>query len=335
MRVLVLSHGWKLADLGKAKPNGIKVLSTFSGGGGSSMGYKLAGFDVIGGVEIDSDMAAAYRTNLKTDVWGMPISEFTKKHAAGIKVDILDGSPPCSVFSLAGKREKGWGIEKKFAEGQALQRLDNLFFEYIELARVLRPKVCVAENVTGMLVGKAKGYVLEIFQAFETIGYKAQLFKLNAAMMGVPQSRQRIFFIAQKKGSKPVSLAFDAKPITASEAIKGVSAEGAEPLSGNLLRLWKKVRPGQSLARAHNRGSFFNNIRCSPARPFPTITAANRPDISHWDTPRTLSPAELTRAQSFPDDYDYGAKPVKYICGMSVPPRMMETLSREIARQVF
>lgn len=333
--VCVLTRGWKLADLGKAKPNGIKVLSTFSGGGGSSMGYKLAGFDVIGGVEIDPKMAAIYEANLKTKVWKMPINEFIKQHANGVEIDILDGSPPCSVFSLSGKRDKGWGKTKKFAEGQALQRLDNLFFEYIELAAVLRPRVCVAENVTGMMIGKAKGYVLEVFQAFKDIGYRTQLFKLNASRMGVAQARERIFFIAQKKGVKPVSLSFDAKPITAREAIQNVSSVGCVQLKGNSLQLWKKVRPGQNFAKAHIRGMYFNHVRCSPIKPFPTLCASTREAMCHWDEPRTFGPAEFTRAQSFPDDYDYGKKQPKYVCGMSVPPRMMQALSTEIARQVF
>jgi DNA (cytosine-5)-methyltransferase 1 len=51
-------------------------------------------------------------------------------------LDILDGSPPCSSFSMAGNREKDWGKEKKFREGQAEQVLDNLFFDFIDLQKI-------------------------------------------------------------------------------------------------------------------------------------------------------------------------------------------------------
>src|SRR6185503_9599664 len=110
-------------------------------------------------------------------------------------LDILDGSPPCSTFSMAGSREEAWGKEKQFREGQAMQTLDDLFFDFIALANKLKPKVIIAENVKGLIQGNAKGYVKEIYQKFEDTGYNVQLFLLNAATMGVPQRRERVFFI--------------------------------------------------------------------------------------------------------------------------------------------
>ncbi len=129
---------WKLEDLKKIKKNGLKVFSCFACGGGSTMGYKLAGFDVIGDNEIDPKINAVYvknhhpKYNFNLDIrdlinWGLPDELYN--------LDILDGSPPCSVFSMAGQREKGWGIEKTFREGQKKQRLDDLFFYFIDLAK--------------------------------------------------------------------------------------------------------------------------------------------------------------------------------------------------------
>lgn len=110
-------------------------------------------------------------------------------------LDILDGSPPCSTFSIAGNREKDWGKEKKFREGQSAQVLDTLFFDFIALARVLQPKVVVAENVKGLLMGSAIDYVRRIYKDFDNAGYYCQHFLLDASKMGVPQKRERIFFI--------------------------------------------------------------------------------------------------------------------------------------------
>ena len=197
---------WNLTDLKDVPKNGKTVFSCFHCGGGSTMGYKLAGFDVLGGVEIDPDMMAIYRTNHHPKhSFLMGVEQFNKLPREKIpdelfKLDILDGSPPCSSFSMAGSREKAWGEKKRFREGQAEQILDDLFFHFIETARILQPKIVIAENVKGLVIGKAKGYVKQIFQMFNLAGYETQLFLLNAAAMGVPQRRERTFFIARRKG---------------------------------------------------------------------------------------------------------------------------------------
>lgn len=209
---------WKLEDLKRIKKNGLKVFSCFACGGGSTMGYKLAGFDVIGDNEIDPKINAVYvknhhpKYNFNLDIrdlinWGLPDELYN--------LDILDGSPPCSVFSMAGQREKGWGIEKTFREGQKKQRLDDLFFYFIDLAKKLKPKVIVAENVKGLIFKKARGYVNEILKRFDKAGYDVQIFLLNSAKMGVPQRRERTFFIARRKDLKlpKMVLNFSEKPI--------------------------------------------------------------------------------------------------------------------------
>ena len=140
------------------------------------MGYKLAGFEVLGGVEIDPQMMAVYKTNHNPKhPYLMGVEEFNKIPNDQLpkelfELDILDGSPPCSSFSMAGSREKGWGEKKMFREGQALQVLDDLFFHFIETAKKLQPKVVIAENVKGLIQGNARGYVKEIFQGFKNIG---------------------------------------------------------------------------------------------------------------------------------------------------------------------
>ena len=162
-------HAWFLKDLKSVPQNGLKVMTTFSCGGGSSMGYKLAGCDVIAANDIDPEMAYHYRLNLNPRHYFLcPIKDLLKKKLPQElhELDILDGSPPCSSFSMAGSREKGWGKEKKFREGQAEQVLDTLFFDFIDLAKELQPKVVVAENVKGLLMGEAKEYVKKIYKEF-------------------------------------------------------------------------------------------------------------------------------------------------------------------------
>jgi DNA (cytosine-5)-methyltransferase 1 len=202
----LFNYKWKITDGYPAKgisKNNLKVFGTFICGGGSTMGYKLAGYEHLGGVEIDKKVAEVYKTNHEPKyLFVEDIREFNKRTDLPnelFNLDILDGSPPCSSFSMAGNREKDWGKAKVFKEGQAKQVLDDLFFEYIALAKKLQPKVVIAENVKGLIQGNAKLYVKKIFKTFDEAGYNVQLFLLNAASMGVPQKRERVFFIGYRK----------------------------------------------------------------------------------------------------------------------------------------
>lgn len=199
------NYEWRIKDSIFTKDKGT-VFSCFACGGGSTMGYKLAGFDVIGCCEIDPRMNDIYvanhnpKINLLMDI--RDVVAKAKLHDLPkelYQLDILDGSPPCSSFSMAGEREKGWGKEKKFREGQTKQVLDTLFFDFIELAKYLQPKVVVAENVKGLMVGEAKKYVSKIYDEFEKAGYYCQHWLLDAQNMGVPQIRERVFFVCLRK----------------------------------------------------------------------------------------------------------------------------------------
>jgi DNA (cytosine-5)-methyltransferase 1 len=121
---------------------------------------------------------------------------------------------------MAGSREKGWGKEKHFREGQSKQVLSDLFFDYLDLVGKLKPKVAIAENVKGMLLGNAKGYTKMIMARFKELGYRPQLFLLNSADCGVPQKRERVFFVAIRNDIKaqPLKLAPQHRWINVGEA---------------------------------------------------------------------------------------------------------------------
>lgn len=307
------------------------------------MGYKLAGCNVLGGVEIDPEMMEVYKTNHSPKhSFLMGVQDFKnipndKLPPELFDLDILDGSPPCSSFSTAGAREKKWGKKAHFREGQAEQVLDELFFEFIKVAKKLKPKVVVAENVKGMLLGNAKYYVKMIRQAFEEAGYDVQLFLLNAAFMGVPQRRERTFFIARRRDLNldPIKLEFNMKPIPVSLAIGDLvdQARFGRALTRETQDLWEKVKPGESLAKAHPKGHRFNAIKVNPAEPANTLAAGGDANPIHWAEPRRFSTLENGRIQTFPDDYNYLSFKDNYICGMSVPPKMMEKVAIQIRKQ--
>ncbi len=342
--VPMLTGAWTFADYARIPKNGRKVASCFHCGGGSTMGYKLAGFDVVGGVEIDPRMMSIYRANHRPrHSYLMGIQQFNllpddKVDAEMFDLDILDGSPPCSVFSLAGSREEKWGGEHHFREGQAKQRLDDLFLHFIETGRRLRPKVIVAENVKGLLLGNAKGYVKEIFKAFAEAGYDTQLFLLCSSRMGVPQRRERTFFVARRRDLNlpKLVLSMEEPEIPVGKAIADVKAEGKVVwLTPESKALWAKVKPGQSLARAHPKGYRFNAYVADPKKPCHTLSASGDAVPIHWKEARRFTGLEMCRVQSFPDDFDFCNVDPGYVMGMSVPPFMTQRLARQIDLQLL
>lgn len=328
---------WRLSEIERVRKNGLKVFSIFACGGGSTMGYKLSGYDVIGFCEIDQRMAEIYEVNNRPKhKYIMSIQQFNQLKELPIdlyNLDILDGSPPCSSFSMTGAREKYWGKEKTFREGQSKQVLDDLFFSFIETANKLRPKIIVSENVKGLIMGNAKGYVKEIFNRLRNIGYETQLFLLNSSRMGVPQTRERVFFISRRLDLNipKLILAFNENKIPLADAWTDLINETGRPLSKAAEQKWKRTLRGDSFARTN--GTWFSFRRLSMSAPASTLTANGQ--ICHPDKPRYLSRLELCRIQSFPDDYNFLDQNPFYVCGMSVPPLMMERLSLEIFRQCF
>ncbi len=262
------------------------------------MGYKLAGYDVMGANDIDEEMEKVYKKNHNPKAYiKAPVKDLITMELPPTfyDLDILDGSPPCSTFSMAGAREKNWGKDKKFREGQAVQILDDLFFDFIKVAGRLQPKVIVAENVKGMLLGDAKGYLVEIFKQFQAIGYNVQLFSLNAASMGVPQKRERIFFLCSRKDLKlpPIKLDFNESPILLKDVASNAKEVIGKPLSDAYKKWWDLLGSKYgSFADVHPKGSFFNTMKCNPNKVLNTITATAGAKLTHWIKPNELSNRE-------------------------------------------
>lgn len=193
-----------MAEIRALPWNGYKVASTFSGGGGSSTGYKMAGFRVVWASEFIPAAQETYRANhpdtiLDTrDIRTVTAADILR--ATGLRegeLDLLDGSPPCASFSTAGKREAGWGTVKSYSDTK--QRTDDLFFEFSRILRGLRPKVFVAENVSGLVKGTAKGYFKLILADLKAAGYRVDAKVLDAQWLGVPQARQRLIFVGVRE----------------------------------------------------------------------------------------------------------------------------------------
>lgn len=345
------NYRWTLADANFSKDKG-KVFSCFACGGGSTMGYKLAGFDVIGCNEIDHRMMYTYCQNHDPRFPFLePIQEFKKREDLPdelYNLDILDGSPPCSTFSMAGSREEAWGKMKHFREGQAEQVLDTLFFDFIDLAEKLQPKVVVAENVKGLLIGEAKDYVRRIYEAFEKAGYYCQHWLLDGQTMGLPQRRERVFFICLRKDlAEPFlyqaslfeqlpffHLEFNEPMIPFGEV---VDYSGRELSGVKMKLLWENREYGdlnQSDAnvRLYGKNANFGQSYVYMDKICPTLTT-KQDALILFDQPRYLGQSEVCCISSFPQDYNFSGQSPHYVCGMSVPPIMMAQIAYQIHEQ--
>ncbi len=336
------NYKWTLKDANFTKDKG-KVFSCFACGGGSTMGYKLAGFDVLGCNEIDPKMIEAYKANHNPKyAYLEPIQTFKLRNDLPdelYQLDILDGSPPCSSFSMAGNREKDWGKEKKFREGQAEQILDNLFFDFIDLAKKLKPKVVIAENVKGLLLGNAKEYVRKIYREFDQAGYYCQHWLLDASKMGVPQRRERVFFICLRKDLAEPFLyqqdMFTVNPklelnFNEPEICFGmIQNNGNRQLlnDGYLKHFYNSDHTGRAKVESGNTFGFYykclKNLVCA------TITSGGSYSID--SEPKLLNKIELIEIGTFPNDYNFTTNDPQYLIGMSVPPVM----TAQIAKQVY
>lgn len=346
------TYNWSLSDLNNIDKNGMSVFSCFSCGGGSSMGYKMAGFDVIGNVEIDSRVNDCYVENLKPkhnyleDIRTFRLREDLPQEL--YELDILDGSPPCSLFSGANMmaNEKK-GKEVHFREGQTAQVLDDLFFEFIALANKLQPKVVIAENVKGLMNVGNKWYVEQIYKQLDEAGYCVSHKILNGQDMGVPQKRERVFFTAIRKdlqfttvdlfGSEPkLDLVFKDKKIP----FKAVYEKNVTDcnISEMYTDIWKHRQEGDADFSCVN-GRYRNKPNTGFGQNFVymdgvcnTLTA-KKDVIVLFDEPRYLSDKERIKIGTFPQDYNFTTENPHYIIGMSVPPLMTYKIALEVKNQ--
>jgi len=311
--------------------NGFTVASTFSGCGGSSLGYKMAGFKVVWASEFIEAAQATYRANHPDTILDCRDIRTVKPeevlNALGMKsgqLDLLDGSPPCASFSTAGKREAGWGKVKKYSD--KTQRTDDLFYEYVRLLKGIQPKVFVAENVSGLVKGTAKGYFLEILAALKASGYRVTCRVLDAQWLGVPQQRQRTIFIGVREDLN------------------------LEPAHPKPLAYRYSVRDALPWIMDARQSKVFNEPdRVFTNTPSPSVTTlgigAKRNDCvmveSNTDSAeiekRKFTIAELRRICAFPDDFillgTYAQQWERL--GRAVPPVMMSHVAATIRDRIL
>jgi DNA (cytosine-5)-methyltransferase 1 len=336
-----------MAEIEALPWNGYRVASTFSGCGGSCLGYRMAGYRVVYANEFIEEAQRTYKANhpksyLDTrDIRQVKPEDVMEK--AGVdrgELDLFDGSPPCSAFSTAGKREAGWGKVKAYSD--KAQRVDDLFFEYVRLLDGIRPKVFVAENVSGLVKGTAKGYFKRILAALREPGYRVSCRVLDAQWLGVPQMRQRTIFVGVRDdiGIDPVHPAPLPYRYSLGDALAGIVTppEPETDISRYAIGSeWDKMKkPGTQSER------FYQLVRPSLDKPCNTILAssANFPSAAcavHPLEKRKFSIAELKRISAFPGDFVLTGKYSSMYerIGRAVPPVMMSHIAATIATEIL
>lgn len=172
----------------------MNIIDLFAGCGGLSTGFEMAGFTIPLAVEKDEWASETYMHNHKdTKVVTEDITQVldldTLLPDKNMKIDGIIGGPPCQGFSLSGNRDKK-------------DPRNSLFMEFVRFVKHFKPRFFVMENVTGILSMETKaGEKVKdvILREFDNIGYNVEIYVLNAAEFGVPQSRIRVFFIGLEK----------------------------------------------------------------------------------------------------------------------------------------
>lgn len=342
-----------MAEIDALPWNGFNAISTFSGCGGSCLGYRMAGFRVLWASEFVPAAQETYRANSPSTILDTrdirDVAPFDILSACGKgvgEIDLMDGSPPCASFSTAGKREAGWGQVKNYSDTK--QRTDDLFFEFARLVKGVQPRVFVAENVSGLVKGTAKGYFLEILAALKACGYRVQARLLDAQWLGVPQARQRIIFVGVREdlGIDPVHPRPLGYRYSVRDALYRVR-ESIEPecdiAKYAIGKAWESTPFGgkgnekyYSLKRPKIDDPCLA-ITCPPSADFSRTAVTSAASVCHPTEKRKFSIAELRRICGFPDDFvlngSYSQNWERL--GRAVPPVMMSHVARTVRDEIL
>lgn len=301
--------------------NGYSLVSTFSGCGGACLGFEMAGFKTLYANEFIEEARNTYALNHPRvfidgrDIRNVTGSDILKTiNLKSGELDVLEGSPPCSSFSMAGKRDKKWGEVSDYSDDQN-QVTDDLFFEYVRVLKDLQPKVFVAENVKGLVQGRAKGYFKQILRSLKSAGYQVEVRLINSAWLGVPQARERVFFMGVRNDlvakygvapifPNPLKYKFSMKDVIDVKDPNMVDPETGQSIElGNAVGVeWEKLPVGGQSSK------YFQLVRCSPDFPIGTIVASSGnlglAGPSHPYYKKRFNLKELRALCSFPEDFE-------------------------------
>ncbi len=332
-----------------------KILSLFSGAGGLDLGFRNAGFEITTSNEIDSDTFETYKYNFpKTNHIGGSIVKLKKEDLEDYYDGII-GGPPCQSWSEAGKQK---GIDDPRGK---------LFYEYIRILDLVKPKFFLAENVSGMLQKKHQNSLKNITDRFSNVGYNVDYKLLDAVDYNVPQNRKRVFIIGIRNDLRKKFIFPSIDLFEANKTLKDALADLPTPkpaLEKNKSNYKDHNTNSNQVANNEYMIGSFSTIFMSRNRvrnwdePSFTIQAGGRHAPIHPKAPkmikvekdlfkfckknfnkyRRLSVRECARIQTFPDEFIFFYEQVAHaykMIGNAVPVKLAEAISLEIKKQLF
>ena len=334
--------------------SGITTMSLFSGGGGLDLGFSAAGYSIRCSLDIDPFSCKTLKVNTEkkefykdTTVLSEDITKMETPsllNAAGLKkreVQAIIGGPPCQAFSVFGKRE-GTGDPR-----------GNLIWQFLRIIEEIQPEIFVFENVYGLRTIHNGTLYQRLLESLSCGGrYVVSDHNYELAEYGIPQYRNRIFFIGQKGGKRippmtkthgPPGYFSDLPPfVTAGKALSGMPNPGAGSLanhigrdhSDRIVKRYKELQFGE-------RDSKTRINKLNPARPSYTIIvgsdAGGGKGHVHPHQPREVTPRESARLQTFPDWWEFagtGRHVIRQV-GNAVPPLFAAMLGQHVAKYAF
>ena len=301
------------------------VVSLFSGAGGLDLGLIRAGHRIVWANDFDRNAVETYRKNIGNHIVCDDIKNIAIRTIPA--ADVVVGGFPCQGFSLANRLR---------AVDDERNSLYRFFFKTI---KVLQPKFFIAENVKGILSLGGGAVVEKITSDFARAGYRVERRLVNMANYGVPQTRQRVIFVGQRKDLGKEFL------FHYPQADHGGDGEHAwVTIKEALDRFPDPDCPNDVKNHVYSSykvafRNFTGHRKTDPNRPCPTILARGNGGggvcaIPHYNGKRRLTIRESAAIQTFPDDFEFcGAMNACYRqIGNAVPVLFAERLGRELAR---
>ncbi len=312
------------------------VISFFAGCGGSSLGYKWAGYKELLAVDFDKNAVDTFKLNFpEVPIWHKNIMNITPEEILSFckikerELDILDGSPPCQGFSIVGKRD-------------IRDQRNDLFKEFVRMINGLKPKVFIMENVPGMIKGKMKGRFIEIMKMLKSLNYNVKCKLMNSKYYDVPQARERLIFIGVRKdlGIKPSYPNPNNKYITVKDVLfnknyGGIYYKPSE--NGIIMQYIRKIKQGETGVDYHPKGNFFNLRRLSWDKPSYTICKNSGRNLIHPELDRFITDKEAAVLSSFPEDFKFTGSAITRIAriGNAVMPKFMMAIALHVRNNIL
>ena len=322
------------------------AFSFFSGGGGLDVGFEAAGFEIALATDIETTSESTHLLNwpdrpfLCRDITTLSLQEIFEV-TGGVRPDVVIGGPPCQGFSTIGAK-------------QSSDPRNRLFESYANLIEEIQPKAVVIENVKSITTMYGGRYAKQIMTRFSAMGYQMRCEVLDAASYGVPQHRQRAFFIGFRDpnvkfsypkathgpGLQPFNKVGDAIMDLVN---KGIEVSNHIPLqhSEKVIARYKHIPEGGKLPEPEKlpveirRKNFGNTYkRLHREKPSLTMVPGNNAFPLHPVLDRSLTPREAARLQTFPDNIKFSGdrRSQCILVGNAVPPILGEKIGKAIIK---